>query len=407
MPYAQVNATLERILGFSQPVDSLEHMNRTMASGVAEFWDAQPPPPAREDGELVVATADSKGVPIRRPAAEAAIEGHRRKKGPKPNRKKMATLGAVYTIERYRRTPEQIVEALFQDPQDKPAEKGKRPEPQHKRVRASLARSPDGRTEPAIEAVFGWMGAEIRARDPDNDLPLPCLMDGQGALWEAANRYLPQDNLVPILDLLHVTPRLWRVAYLFYPERSQAAVDFVRDRVLRLLKGEVRSVIRGLRRMGYHRRPTGEETRKLDKICGYFEANENRMRDYEYLAEGYPIATGVIEGACRHLVKDRMERAGMRWSPEGAPAMLDLRSIHISGQWDEFTAHRIRKETDYARGAQSTHKQECLAVKPHPPPKVQYIFRCPTTDSGLVPTPLNMNRSKLLPHQSESRSILE
>ena len=346
MPYAQVNATLERILGFSQPVDSLERMNRTMASGVAEFWDAQPPPPAREEGERVVATADGKGVPIRRPAAEAAIEGHRPKKGPKPNRKKIATLGAVYTIERYRRTPEQIVEALFQDPQDKPAEKGKRPEPQHKRVRASLARSPDGRTEPAIEAVFGWMGAEIRARDPGNNLPLPCLMDGQGALWEAAKGDLPQDHLVPILDWLHVTPRLWKAAYLFYPERSQAAVDFVRDRVLRLLKGEVRSVIRGLRRMGTTAGLQGKKREKLDKICGDFEANQDRMHYDQYLAEGYPIATGVIEGACRHLVKDRMERAGMRWSPEGAQAMLDLRSIHISGQWDEFTAHRIRKETE-------------------------------------------------------------
>jgi hypothetical protein len=346
MPYAQVNATLERILGFSQPVDSLERMNRTMASGVAEFWDAQPPPPAREEGERVVATADGKGVPIRRPAAEAAIEGHRPKKGPKPNRKKIATLGAVYTIERYRRTPEQIVEALFQDPQDKPAEKGKRPEPQHKRVRASLARSPDGRTEPAIEAVFGWMGAEIRARDPDTHLPLPCLMDGQGSLWEAAHTYLPQENLVPILDWLHVTPRLWKAAYLFYPERSQAAVDFVKDRVLRLLKGEVRSVIRGLRRRGTTAGLRGKKREKLDKICSYFEANEDRMRYHEYRAEGYPIATGVIEGACRHLVKDRMERAGMRWSLEGAQAMLDLRSLHISGQWDEFTAHRIRKETE-------------------------------------------------------------
>ena len=90
----------------------------------------------------------------------------------------------------------------------------------------------------------------------------------------------------------------------------------------------------------------GKKREKLDKICGYFEANQDRMHYDQYLAEGYPIATGVIEGACRHLVKDRMERAGMRWSLEGAQTMLDLRSIHISGQWDEFTAHRIRKETE-------------------------------------------------------------
>ena len=363
-PYAQVSATLERILGFAQPVDSLERMNRKMANAVAEFWDAQPPPPAREGDALVVVTADGKGVPIRCAADQAAIEDHRPKKGPKPNRKKMATLGAVYTIERHRRTPEEVAEALFQDPKDKPAANGKRPEPQHKRVRASLARSPEGRTEPALETVFGWMAAEIDARDPHHALPLPCLMDGQGSLWEAAYTHLPQDHLVPILDLLHVTPRLWKAAYLFYPKQSQGAVDFVQDRVLRILKGEVCSVIRGLRRMGTTAGLGGKKRERLDNICGYFETNAERMRYHEYLAEGYPIATGVIEGACRHLVKDRMERAGMRWSLEGAQAMLDLRSIHISGQWDEFTAYRIRKETErlYPRARSQPNPQLPLAA---------------------------------------------
>lgn len=79
-------------------------------------------------------------------------------------------------------------------------------------MRANLARSAGGRTEPALEVVFGWLGSEIRARDPHRGLPLPCLMDGQGSLWEAANRDLPQDNLVPIVDLLQVTPRFWKAA---------------------------------------------------------------------------------------------------------------------------------------------------------------------------------------------------
>ena len=115
-PEAQVSATLERILGFAQPVDRLERMNRKMAHAVAEFSDAQRPPPAREAAEWVVVTADGKGVPIRRAADQAPIEAHRPKKGPKPNRKKMATRGAVDTIERHRRTPEEVAEALFPRP---------------------------------------------------------------------------------------------------------------------------------------------------------------------------------------------------------------------------------------------------------------------------------------------------
>ncbi len=70
------------------------------------------------------------------------------------------------------------------------------------------------------------------------------------------------------------------------------------------------------------------------------------MRYDEYLAKGYPIASGVIEGACRHLVKDRMERAGMHWTIVGAQAMLDVRSVHLSGQWAAFQQHRIARATE-------------------------------------------------------------
>jgi hypothetical protein len=68
------------------------------------------------------------------------------------------------------------------------------------------------------------------------------------------------------------------------------------------------------------------------------------MAYHEYLAAGYPIASGVIEGACRHVVKDRMERSGMRWVLQGAHAMLGLRSIQASGLWEDFMRFRITAE---------------------------------------------------------------
>ena len=70
------------------------------------------------------------------------------------------------------------------------------------------------------------------------------------------------------------------------------------------------------------------------------------MKYNEYLAAGYPIATGVIEGACRHFVKDRMERAGMRWSIGGAQAMLHLRSANLNGDLDEFSQYRIQQQAE-------------------------------------------------------------
>ncbi len=76
----------------------------------------------------------------------------------------------------------------------------------------------------------------------------------------------------------------------------------------------------------------------------YFEKNAYRIRYDEYLQEGYPIATGVIEGACRHLVKDRMERSGMRWRLSGAAPMLMLRAIHVSNHWDTFQTQRMKSD---------------------------------------------------------------
>ena len=195
-----------------------------------------------------------------------------------------------------------------------------------------------------MEEIFGWMAAEVRARTPGDTKPLCVLMDGQETLWRAAQQYVPGGNVTEILDLLHVTPRIWSAAYLFHSEGSRAAVEFVKDRVLRILQGKGHSVTAWLRWMGDYRGLPASKKEQLNKICDFFDKNCERMRYDEYLEAGYPIATGVIEGACRHLVKDRLERAGMRWVLQGAQSMLHLRSIHLSGLWDEFTAYRIKRE---------------------------------------------------------------
>ena len=88
----------------------------------------------------------------------------------------------------------------------------------------------------------------------------------------------------------------------------------------------------------------GKAATEVQTVCGYFTNNASRMKYHEYLAAGYPIATGVIEGACRHLVKDRMERSGMRWSVEGAQPMLHIRAIHQSPDRDDFYKVRIKTE---------------------------------------------------------------
>ena len=120
---------------------------------------------------------------------------------------------------------------------------------------------------------------------------------------------------------------------------------FARKRLQLILNGCVSSVLKGLRRLGTSKGLMGDKLKSLNTICGYLEKHKLRMRYDEYLMAGYPIATGVIEGACRHLVKDRMERSGMRWTLEGARSMLNVRAVFQSDYWDAFCKQRISNQS--------------------------------------------------------------
>jgi hypothetical protein len=327
-------------------VDGLERINEQMAEPVAPYRMERAKPLAATEGELMVASGDGKGIVMRRSADDPAPAAHR-SKGEKASRKQMAMVGTVYSVDRYVRTAAEVVAALFRDPRAKDDPPPPRPKPQHKRVMASLPRvDATGSEHAAVDIVHEWLLNELVERNRQDQewlRPMVFLYDGQVSLWDARAEHLPAPG-VNILDLLHVTPRLWKAAHVFHPEGSDAATAFVRDRCLRVLQGRVEGVIRGLREMATKHDVTGNKKKTLTEICAYLEKNRDRMRYDEYLAAGYPIASGAIEGACRHLVKDRMERAGMHWTPAGAQAMLDVRSIHIDGDWDSYQTHRIVQE---------------------------------------------------------------
>jgi hypothetical protein len=176
--------------------------------------------------------------------------------------------------------------------------------------------------------------------------PTVWLCDGRQALWQACAESVADDDRVEILDLLHVTPRLWQAAKSLYGDRGKEVMPFVRQRVTQVLEGKVETVIRGLRRRATARGLRGAKKQALSRLCRYLAKNRQRMRYDAYVRAGYPIASGVIEGACRHLIKDRMGRAGMHWTRDGAQAMLDLRSVWISGQWEALQEDRIEREVE-------------------------------------------------------------
>lgn len=345
--YAKVNETIGKILKFSQSVDSLERTNKKMSLDVGAFWNDLPGPPTDEEGEIMVCSADGKGVVIRGDRSKVKQNRIDPAADNNPEGKKMSLVGAVYSIDRYVRTPEYIIDALFRDtPKGSSEEAQPRPKPQHKHVRASLIRDVDDAMQPSIDEIFEWIHQECQLRNPLKEKYTVLLMDGQKSQWIAGQQYLSDEKIIEILDLIHAATYVWNAAHIFYPKRSKQAETFTRERLLKILNGNVDSVIRGLRSMGTRRTLNKKKATKLDVICRYFKNNAHRMRYDEYLKKGFPIASGVIEGACRYVVKDRMERTGMRWVLNGAHSMLELRSVYASGLWDEFTAFRIAKERE-------------------------------------------------------------
>ena len=349
-PYGQVDAVLGRILGLKQSVASLETMTRTLAGAVAGYEATRPPAAPATGAQIVVLSADGKGVPLRKPADAPAIAAHDHARGPKPDRKKMAVLGAAYHIEPHSRTAEAVVESLFRDPTVPSARpEARRPVPQQKRVCAVLpvaAAVAEALAPPRpVEVVFPWLQAEARHRDPDHQHPWVLLMDGQASLWDAAAATLGDAPRVEILDVLHATGYLWEAVHLFHDPGSAMAQKWMKLLVLGLLRGMGTGVIRWLQHLAAQNELPAATRTRLAQIHDDFDRHRDRIHYDRYLAAGYPIASGVIEGACRHVVKDRMERAGMHWTLPGAQALLNLRCVALNDEWEPFMNHHIQSET--------------------------------------------------------------
>ncbi len=331
--YKEASTTLARILGLGQTVRSLEYMSGAMAQDVETFRDEQPMPNPEEEGSILVFTADGKGVPMRR---DKAAESGRRKRGEKSNKKRQACVGAAYTIDPFPRQAEDVVDEIFREEQTK-----KRPAPCHKRLRAELTRDIHGVEINGKAQIFQWFEDEAKTRNADGKRAVVCVMDGDRALWNKAKEY--GWDTIGILDIYHVMERLWDAAYCFHAEGSDGAEDFVKTRLQRILEGQVGRVLGGLKQMGNNQQLRGAKKKQLEAVITYLQNNREYMRYDYYLEFGYPIGSGVVEGACRHLVKDRMEGTGMRWRTEGAQSMLNLRSVLLNDDWEAFQEHRIQQ----------------------------------------------------------------
>jgi len=348
--FGQAADAFEVVLGQKLPADTLQRTNRRVGEQAREYLDALPKPPAEEEGELLVATADGKGVPLIRDDPQAPPVH-----GPKPSRpgnRRMATLACVYSVDGYVRSAEDVVAALFREARETAA--APRPQPCHKRMTACFPMVEDAGSEDELTIrgdiqAWTWAAEQIDQRRAEGQV-LVRLCDGQESLWRSADICLGlehkdanqkrSENVVDVLDVIHVSGYVWSAGRALYGNSESSVESFVRDRLLRILQGKAEGVIRGIRRMATERGIGGQKLKEVTTACNYLENNLPRMRYDEYLAAGYPIASGVIEGACRHLVKDRLERTGMRWREPSAGAMLFARALEVTRLWEPFQKHR-------------------------------------------------------------------
>jgi hypothetical protein len=282
--------------------------------------------------DLLVVTVDGKGIVMReqdlRPATRKAAEaqknthGARLLPGEKPNRKRMAMVAAVYSLPVQARTPEQIIGPK----ENKPAAVRAR----NKRVWASIEHD----SVNVIKAAF----EEALQRDPTQSRHWVVVVDGGeqqlSYILDIAQSY--QARITLVLDLIHVLEYLWKAAHCFHPVGSSEAGEWVREKALQVLHGAAKSVAVDLRRDATRSQLSQRKRKPVDKCADYLDKYSVMLEYDSFLSDGLPIASGVIEGACRHLIKDRLDRTGARWRLKSAEAIIRIRSLRSSGDLDAY-----------------------------------------------------------------------
>ena len=305
------------------------------------------------DGDVIMMQADGKGIAMRpehRKNAGKADAGH-------PGIKKMAEIVAVADFTPAIREPEDIAAP----PARRQAHPG--PKARDKWVSASVTES----IEDMIAAAF----EEAGRRDPERVRQRVFLVDGNKQQITAIQDQAEERGLkVPILiDYIHVSGYLGKAAAALHPGNPAAAGQWADGQLLRVLHGRAKAVAATLTSVAAKTR-ADPRTRHLDltdmdKAITYLTNNHKHMKYDKALANGWPIATGMIEGACRFVIEDRFGITGARWSPDGAEVILKLRAVVVNGDLDDYMRYykeRYRSEHHLARYDEDTIERLNLAA---------------------------------------------
>ena len=338
---------IERQTGVRLGKRQVEELAGLAAMDFEDFYENRRPTRAKSD-DLLVLSADGKGI-VMRPDALRTRAPARPRAGPAPkprlsaddrqNRKRMAEIGAVYDAKPAPRTAADILTSA--------APEGYEPEPgpvaKNKWLTASIVNAP----AEVIKRVFD----EAERRDPKHRRPWVALVDGANhqidrIRFEARKREI---KVTIVVDFVHVLEYLWNAAGCLFPDLDPT--HWVHLQATRVLEGHATKVAGTIRRTATNSRLQGVNRKPADDAANYL-TNKAPYLDYPTaLREGWPIATGIIEGACRHLVKDRMDITGARWGLAGAEAILKLRALKANGDFDAYWQYHLTQERHHIHKA--------------------------------------------------------
>lgn len=355
-------SAVKRATGVDVGKRQAEEMVLRAAADVEDFyaWRRLQDVPDEAGTWPLVLTFDGKGIVMRsealRPAtAKAAKEAEnklvtRLSPGEKPGRKRMCEVGGVYDAEPVPRTPEDVISTPAQKRRERKLQAGGRKRPRReKRARNKWLTASVTDDIPAVVArVFD----EAERRDPAHLREWVVLVDGNNTQIEAVSAEAAKRgvDVTFVIDFVHVQEYVWRACWSFFDKGETAAEEWACDQFRKILNGKSAQVAAGIRRRATSFGYSGAERAGADECARYLNAKEKYLGYGEALAKGWPIATGIVEGACRHIVKDRMDITGARWGLSGAEAVLRLRTLIANDDFDAYWRFHLCREHERIHG---------------------------------------------------------
>jgi hypothetical protein len=366
------SAAISRATGAEIGKRQVEELARRAAADVEGFYAwREPQEPPEEDCPLVL-TFDGKGIVMRpealRPATAKAARAAENKlvtrlsPGEKHGRKRMAEVAGVYDAVPVPRSPEEVIRTPAQKRKEKKAGERqaaagkKRDKPREPRARGKwLTASVTDDIPAVIAAAFD----EAERRDPAHQREWAVLIDGNNTQIEAVTAEAAKRGVTVtiVIDFIHVAEYAWKAAWSFFDKGEPAAEEWVAVQLRKILHGRSAQVAAGIRRRATTYGYAGAERQGADECARYLDSKKEYLDYAAALAKGWPIATGIVEGACRYLIKDRMDITGARWSLEGAEAILKLRALIASGDLEAYWRFHLRREHERIHHAKHRDSQ--------------------------------------------------